>query len=530
VRALRKDGPGRPRKYKNAAAKQRAYRTRLKRAADPYQAAKDQRYALMRLGEHAALMPDSATLWHGDFREMGISIPDASVALALCDPPYGKAWLSHVDGFGALCARVLKPGASLLMLYGQMYLPDVLHTLATHLRYHWLCSYQLKSAAAAIWPRRIMNHWKPLIWCTQGEYTGEYQGDVLMGEGKDKRFHLWGQSAALFAALVQRFTMPGDVVLDPVCGGGTTGAVALTLRRRFIGIDCDPEAIAITRARLSAIAEDQRRGALHLPQPSFIETAYQGNNAKLIAHVAKLYIPDGALVADVTYGKGVWWRKTPTSRFTLLASDLLTCPDRPYDFRSLPYAPGSLDVYICDPPYIHHPGRHVYDQQYQNSATTGGMSHDDVLQLYQAGMQEARRVLKPAGSQLWVKCKDEVSSGRQCFSHGEIYEHAKALGFQAQDLFVLVAKSHLLGRRWDRQFHARKTHSYLWVFTLGRFRPPRHADARPFCGYCGAPFTPQRSTGQYCDATCRKAAWRVRNATPTGNHTGALSVAEGELF
>jgi hypothetical protein len=178
---------GRPRKYRNNAARCRAYRQRLNRASDPAQAAKDQRYALMRLGEHAALMPDRATLWHGDFREMGRSIPDASVALALCDPPYGKAWLSHVDGFGALCARVLKPGASLLMLYGQMYLPDVLHTLATHLRYHWLCSYQLKSAAAAIWPRRIMNHWKPLIWCTQGEYTGEYQGDVLMGEGKDKR-------------------------------------------------------------------------------------------------------------------------------------------------------------------------------------------------------------------------------------------------------------------------------------------------------------------------------------------------------
>jgi 23S rRNA G2445 N2-methylase RlmL len=225
----------------------------VKRARNPAQAAKDARYALIRLGEQASVAPDRDTLWQGDFQEMGASIPDASVDLVLCDPPYGNAWLSHVDAFGALCARVLKPGASLLMLYGQMYLSDVLHTLAQHLQYHWVFSYQLKSAAAAIWPRRVMNHWKPLIWCTQGEYTGEYQGDVLIGDGKDKRFHLWGQSAALFAALVQRFTVPGDVILDPVCGGGTTGAVALTLRRTFIGIDCDPEAIAITRARLATI-------------------------------------------------------------------------------------------------------------------------------------------------------------------------------------------------------------------------------------------------------------------------------------
>jgi hypothetical protein len=167
---------------------------------------------------------------------------------------------------------------------------------------------------------------------------------------------------------------------------------------------------------LTTTAENQRRGALHLPQPQFIETAYQGNNAKLIAHVAKLYIPDGALVADVTYGKGVWWRKPPTSRFTLLASDQVTCPDHPYDFRCLPYAPGSLDVVVCDPPYIHNPGIHRYDHQYQNSLTTGGMSHDDLLGLYQAGMQEAQRVLKPLGSQLWVKCKDEVSSGKQRWS------------------------------------------------------------------------------------------------------------------
>jgi hypothetical protein len=241
---------GRPRKHKNNAARCRAYRTRLKRASDPRHVAKEARYALMRLGEQSAVGPDSASLWCGDFREVGAQIPDQSVDLVLCDPPYGAEWLPHVEPFAALCARVLKPGGSLLMMYGQSYLPEVLQTLQRHLRYHWLCAYQLKSAASAVWPRRVLNHWKPLIWCTKGVYHGEYQGDALNGEGKDKRFHAWGQSAALFAALVTRFTMPGETILDPVVGGGTTAAVALTLRRRFIGIDRDPAAIAITRERL----------------------------------------------------------------------------------------------------------------------------------------------------------------------------------------------------------------------------------------------------------------------------------------
>ena len=244
---------GRPRKHKNNAARCRAYRQRLKRARDPRQTAKDARYVLMRQGEQAALVPDSAVLWCGDFREIASQIPDHCVDLVVCDPPYGAKWLPDVEPFGALCARVLKPGASLLMMYGHSYLPEVLQTLQRHLRYHWLLSYQLKGAASAIWPRRIMNHWKPLLWFTQGTYTGEYQGDVLMGEGKDKQFHAWGQSAALFGTLVQRWTLPGDVILDPVCGGGTTGAVSLALRRRFMGIDRDPEAMAITRARLAAL-------------------------------------------------------------------------------------------------------------------------------------------------------------------------------------------------------------------------------------------------------------------------------------
>jgi DNA modification methylase len=45
---------------------------------------------------------------------------------------------------------------------------------------------------------------------------------------------------------------PGDTVLDPFCGSGTTGALALRLGRRFIGIDLNPDYIELARRRIGA--------------------------------------------------------------------------------------------------------------------------------------------------------------------------------------------------------------------------------------------------------------------------------------
>lgn len=50
---------------------------------------------------------------------------------------------------------------------------------------------------------------------------------------------------------------PGDVVLDPFNGSGTTGEVALTLRRRYVGIELNPEYAKLTRRRLDPIAAQE---------------------------------------------------------------------------------------------------------------------------------------------------------------------------------------------------------------------------------------------------------------------------------
>jgi len=192
-----------------------------------------------------------------------------------------------------------------------------------------------------------------------------------------------------------------------------------------------------------------------------VEALVRGNNADLIREVAKLYVKDGMKIADVTFGKGAFWRKTP--HLDVTGSDLITVPSRPFDFRALPYQDDAFDVVVLDPPYIHSPGKHQTDHRYQNAATTKGLLHDGIMQLYGDGMREAMRV---SYGQVWVKCKDQVQSGVQRWAHIEIMGLALAMGMTARDMFILDAVSRTPMGRWDVQHHARKPMSYLWVFDV----------------------------------------------------------------
>jgi site-specific DNA-methyltransferase (adenine-specific) len=58
---------------------------------------------------------------------------------------------------------------------------------------------------------------------------------------------------ALLERLILATTDPGDIVLDPYLGSGTTLAVALRLGRKGIGIDRNPEAVKVSRERLAAL-------------------------------------------------------------------------------------------------------------------------------------------------------------------------------------------------------------------------------------------------------------------------------------
>jgi site-specific DNA-methyltransferase (adenine-specific) len=50
-------------------------------------------------------------------------------------------------------------------------------------------------------------------------------------------------------------TRPGDLVVDPFCGSGTTVVAALKLGRRAVGIDSDPASIQLSQRRIDALVE-----------------------------------------------------------------------------------------------------------------------------------------------------------------------------------------------------------------------------------------------------------------------------------
>ncbi len=206
------------------------------------------------------------------------------------------------------------------------------------------------------------------------------------------------------------------------------------------------------------------------------------SNASVFPRILELYVKPGSKVADVTFGKGAFWKNIPKQRYQLLATDLLTGTD----CRDLPYQDGSVDCVVLDPPYMHSPGgtahttHNAFEQHYRNNgsgAQTQSKYHEAVLDLYEAAGKEAHRVLRERGI-LIVKCQDEVCSNRQRLTHVEIVLSYQEMKFVAEDLFVVMRNNRPGVSRTKRQVHARKNHSYFLVFwkkgaSTGRWEPPQ---------------------------------------------------------
>jgi site-specific DNA-methyltransferase (adenine-specific) len=182
-----------------------------------------------------------------------LSLQAESVDCIVTDPPYPREFLPVYRDLARVAAHALKPGGSLVCMCGQSYLPEVLAALGESLVYRWTLAYLTPGGQSSqLWERTVNTFWKPLLWFTKGTYSGPWIGDVCKSNvnDNDKRHHHWGQSESGMADIVGRFTKPGDTVLDPFCGGGTTGVVAIDMDRLFIGYDIDAAAIDTTRVRL----------------------------------------------------------------------------------------------------------------------------------------------------------------------------------------------------------------------------------------------------------------------------------------
>ena len=204
------------------------------------------------------------------------------------------------------------------------------------------------------------------------------------------------------------------------------------------------------------------------PRNDLTLSAYAAANEDVFPKILDLYVASGSTVADVTYGKGVFWNKVSPGTYNLLPTDIATG----VDCRALPYEDSTIDCVVLDPPYMHSPGgtaysnHQPYESYYKNNSTgnrTKSKYHEAVLDLYINAGREAHRVLCDRGT-LIVKCQDEVCSNRQRFTHVEIMREYEGLGFVTEDLFVVMRNNRSGVSRMARQVHARKNHSYFLVF------------------------------------------------------------------
>ena len=77
-------------------------------------------------------------------------------------------------------------------------------------------------------------------------------GERLKG-GDGKKVHPTQKPEALLARVIMASTKPGDVILDPFFGTGTTGAVAKRLGRNFVGIEREQDYIDAASERIANV-------------------------------------------------------------------------------------------------------------------------------------------------------------------------------------------------------------------------------------------------------------------------------------
>jgi len=291
----------------------------------------------------------------GDCLEILKGLPDKSVDMVFADPPYNLQlggdllrpdnslvdavdddW-DKFDSFAAYdaftrswlkeCRRVLKDEGSIWVI-GSYHNIFRLGTAIQDLGY-WVLNdiiWRKSNPMPNFKGTRFTNAHETLIWAAksreQKRYTFNYDAlkafneDTQMrsdwtlalctGEerikGEDgKKAHPTQKPEGLLHRVIMAATKPGDIILDPFFGTGTTGAAAKRLGRHYVGIERDEQYAKVAEKRIKAVMpaapEDlvvmgSKRAEVKVPFGALVE-------AGLLSPGDKLYGPKGAHEARV---------------------------------------------------------------------------------------------------------------------------------------------------------------------------------------------------------------------------------------
>jgi site-specific DNA-methyltransferase (adenine-specific) len=208
---------------------------------------------------------DAIRIYHCPFQQLEqmAGLAPASVQLVCTDIPYGQEFLPQLEELAALAKRALAPGGLFVSYLGQFRLDEKLSAIGKHLKYQWLCSSVWVKQASFVPHLKMVSKSIPMVVCSNGEWQPSRKWcDTFHVEGREKDWHEWQRPLEEVERIVEYFSKPGDLVVDP-CGGGFTTAIACHhLGRRFIGCDIDKAAVASGQERLDtadvSVVEDRQ--------------------------------------------------------------------------------------------------------------------------------------------------------------------------------------------------------------------------------------------------------------------------------
>lgn len=204
---------------------------------------------------------DRCHIYRKDIAELAGEIAAGSIDIIITDPPYEDDGISLYSQLADLAAHCLRPGGYLLVMTGCTSVPDWAKQLEhPRLSFNYLCHIGLEGANQRVFHRRVYQRHKLLWWYVAEQHIDDgslrqssFSSPLTDTAKAQQSYHRWGQQVGLMRQIVAEFCQPSDLVLDPFCGGGTTGLAALAHGCRFIGTDIDAEAVAISKGRAAEL-------------------------------------------------------------------------------------------------------------------------------------------------------------------------------------------------------------------------------------------------------------------------------------
>ena len=215
------------------------------------------------------MIPENSIIC-GDCLEVMKEWPDNCVDLVLTDPPYGKRLLSK-NGY-----VVGKPNERCLAkrkFYGVQQWDNEIPQKETFQRMfdigkeqiifggNYMVEHLPARSCWIVWDKD--NIASPFADCelawtsfSAGAKIVKWRWNGMLQEpnyAKEIRQHPTQKPLGVMRWILERYSKPNDLILDPFCGSGTTCVAAKMLGRRYIGIDISEKYCEIARQRLEAV-------------------------------------------------------------------------------------------------------------------------------------------------------------------------------------------------------------------------------------------------------------------------------------